>query len=94
MVPLGYHARNKKMILSRNTPEGKKIVYDVDAAIDIVRPDYYGYLDISRFHGEILELECAPALDYIFEMIDELPRDGFYVKNTDRRRIFPLPTVG
>ncbi len=78
VVPLGYHARNKKMILSRNTPEGKKIVYDVDAAIDIVRPDYYGYLDVSRFHGETLELECAPALDYIFEMINELPMRGIY----------------
>ena len=48
------------------------------AAIDFLKPDYYGYLDISRFQGETLELECDPALDYVFEMIDELPKDGDY----------------
>lgn len=78
VVPLGYHARTKKIVLSRNTSEGKEIVYDVDAAIDIVRPDYYGYLNVERFRGETLELECQPTIDYVFEMIDELPLNAFY----------------
>ena len=94
VVPLGYHARHKKIIFSRNTEEGKQIVYDVFAAIDFLKPDYYGYLDISRFQGETLELECDPALDYMFEMIDELPKDGVYEENTDRRHIFPPLMVG
>lgn len=78
VVPLGYHAKQKRILFYKQTEEGKKVVYDVFAAIDYKKPDYYGYLDISRFHGEALELTCDPALDYDFEMTDELPKEGLY----------------
>ena len=68
-VPLGFHAVNKKIYFH----EGSKLVFDLDAAVDIVSPDYHEYVDVSRFIGKDITVCCDMDLNYNFEFVNTPP---------------------
>ena len=74
VLPLGFEARSKKLCFYR---EGR-IILEFDAPVDLVRPDYYKYVDMSAYLGEVLELSADPEINLGFEQTDQPPARAFY----------------
>ena len=69
VLPLGYLSKNKKIIIYSD----EKMVLEFDAPVDMLRPDYFKYLDLSALSGREIEIVTEPELDTPFSFTDQNP---------------------
>lgn len=69
VLPLGYLSKNKKIIIYADG----KMVLEFDAPVDMLRPDYFKYLDLSALSGQKVEIITEPELDTPFSFTDRNP---------------------
>ena len=74
ILPLGYYATKKKLEFFID----EELVFDIDATIDFIEPDYFQYLNIERFIGEELEIICPQCEDIILETTDYQPVEDIF----------------
>lgn len=74
VLPLGFHAVKKKLKFFVN----KELVFDIDAAVDKNEPDYFQYLNMERFYGCEMDIQCDPQFEINFNITDELPNINLY----------------
>lgn len=74
VLPLGFHAQTKKIEFYMEN----KLVYDIDAKLDVLQPDYFQYLNVEQFLGKDVEVVCPQCKDVVFATVDEVPMAGVY----------------
>ena len=77
VLPLGYLSKNKKIIIYSD----EKMVLEFDAPVDMLRPDYFKYLDLSALSGREIEIVTEPELDTPFSFTDQSRRRRSMMKN-------------
>lgn len=55
-----------------------KTVYELDIKIDNFNPDFYAYIDVSRFIGQTLNISVNPEMKLDFRTADEMDIDNLY----------------
>ena len=50
---------------------GGEVVYQLDIKLDNIAPDFYAYIDVSRFSGKTLDVSINPEMQIIFRVADE-----------------------
>lgn len=55
-----------------------KTVYELDIKIDNISPDFYAYIDVSRFIGQTLNISINPEMKLNFREADEMIIDNLY----------------
>ncbi|MEA4889416.1 MAG: glycoside hydrolase family 32 protein [Clostridiaceae bacterium] len=60
LLPVKYQGQNKNLSFF----SGKELVFDLDAALDPLRPDYVACINLERFAGMILDLIIDPATEF------------------------------
>ena len=74
VFPVYTHATEKKLIFRY---EGKP-VYQLNIKLDQASPDFYAYIDVSRFFGKDLELSVIPEMEISFRETNEVDIDHLY----------------
>lgn len=74
VLPLGYLAKNKKILIYSD----KKLVLEFDAPVDMLRPDYLKYLDLTSFSGGEIEVVTDPEMELQFSFTDQKPEPPRY----------------
>ena len=88
-LPIGYRALNKRVEIWENG----ELLWEFNAAIDWVSPDYYQYLCVDFLLGRELEWICYPKARLDFEMVDEPDKTSAY-KESYRPQIHFTPEKG
>ena len=57
---------------------GENAVYQLNIKLDNLTPNFYAYLNVSRFMGQTLDLSVTPEMDLRFEVVDEMDISGTY----------------
>ena len=79
--------KNKYLIFPVNTLSTKKVltfkmeektVYQIDIKLDNCNPDFYAYIDVTRFIGQTLNVYVAPEMKLEFRESDEIDIDNLY----------------
>lgn len=55
-----------------------KTVYELEISIDSFNPDFYAYIDVSRFIGQTLDLSVCPEMRLEFRETDEMDIADLY----------------
>lgn len=75
----------KYLVFPVNTLAAKKVlsfsdddslVYKLNIKFDSVNPDFYAYIDMSRFLGKTLGISVSPEVELSFRETDEVDSDG------------------
>jgi len=74
VFPVYTHSANKKLVFQY---EGE-VVYQLNLKLDHASPDFYAYIDVSRFKGKDLELTVTPEMDFSFRETDTVDIDHLY----------------
>lgn len=74
IFPVNLYAIRKKVEFYR---EDKK-VYTLNIRLDNLNPNYYAYIDVSRFMGQTLTLSVTPKMEPLFREADEMDIKGLY----------------
>lgn len=79
--------KNKYLVFPVNTLSTKKVltfktdcktVYQINIKLDNCNPDFYAYIDVSRFIGQTLNIFVAPEMKLEFREVDEINIDNLY----------------
>lgn len=79
--------KNKYLIFPVNTLSTKKVltfrrncetVYQITIRLDNFNPDFYAYIDVSRFIGQTIDISVAPEMKFEFREADEMKNDILY----------------
>lgn len=54
VFPVSYHAQNKRLYFYID----EKLVYDIVFSLDYDKPDFYAPLNIERFYGKTVRIDC------------------------------------
>ena len=57
---------------------GGEVVYQLDIKLDNIAPDFYAYIDVSRFSGKTLDVSINPEMQIIFRVADEMNIENLY----------------
>ncbi len=71
ILPINIHTKRKKIFIH----EGDTLLWDFDAAIDLLTPSYHTYMNISHLMGKTVTITSSPRIDLHFDFCDELPDD-------------------
>lgn len=74
IFPVNTLALNKKLTFNQDD----KTLYDLDIKIDYISPNFYAYIDVSRFIGQTLDLSVEPEMKLDFRIADEIDIDNLY----------------
>ncbi len=74
IFPVNTHLTNKKVFFLH---DGKS-VYSLNVKLDNISPDFYAYIDVSRFIGETLEIVVCPEMDICYRESDEMDITDIY----------------
>lgn len=64
IIPASHHAQNKRLLFYVDD----ELVYDIVAAVDLDEPDYTFPLNIERFRGRKVRVECDREMELRFQM--------------------------
>ena len=64
----------KKLTMVHGTEE----VYTLDIKLDCTDPDFYAYVDVSRFMGLVLDISVSPDMVLDFKTADEIDAKSAY----------------
>ena len=79
--------KNKYLIFPVNTLSTKKVltfkingetVYELNIKLDNGNPNFYAYIDVSRFIGQTMDIFVAPEMKLEFREADEMNIDNLY----------------
>lgn len=79
--------KNNYLIFPVNTLSANKIltfkqadktVYRLDIKIDYFNPNFYAYIDVSRFIGQALDISVNPQIKLDFRVADEIDIENLY----------------
>lgn len=82
-----FEIKNKYLIFPVNALSTKKIltfkincetVYRINIKLDNCNPDFYAYIDVSRFIGQTVDISVAPEMKLEFRKADEMNIDNLY----------------
>lgn len=82
IFPVNMLAVKKKLVFKR----GDETVYQLDIKLDNENPDFYAYIDVSRFMGQTLEISVTPEMELKFREADEMDITGLY-QEPERPRV-------
>lgn len=71
IIPASHHAQNKRVLFYIDD----KLVYDFVAALDFDEPDYEFPLNVERFMGKKIRVECDKDIDLNFRKSDNADTD-------------------
>lgn len=71
IIPASHHAQNKRILFYVDN----HLVYDFVAALDYENPDYEFPLDVKRFLGKTIRVECDKDVELKFRRCDSFPAD-------------------
>ena len=74
IFPVGTISTPKELIFSNN----KNSVYSIVIKLDNYAPDFYAYIDVSRFKGQTLELLVEPDMELCFRTADTADIENLY----------------
>ena len=74
IFPVNNFAASKTMCFYK---DGKE-VYKLNIRLDNLAPDYYAYIDLSRFYGSVLDISVSPDMEIKFTEADEINIEGLY----------------
>lgn len=74
IFPANSNARNKLLRFST----GNKSVYEFNIKLDNFSPDFYAYIDVSRFYGLTLKLSVEPEMEISYEEADHMEIPDLY----------------
>ncbi len=74
VFPVYTYATEKKLVFQY---EGET-VYALNLKLDNASPDFYAYIDVSRFMGKDLELSVTPEMEISCRETDEMDVDNLY----------------
>lgn len=74
VFPTNTNAQNKLLSFCADG----KTVYEFNIKLDYFAPDFYAYIDVSRFHGMKLELTVKPEMELAFEESDHMEIPDLY----------------
>lgn len=76
IFPVSCHAQNKRLYFYIDG----KLVYDIVFSLDYDRPDYYFPLNIERFRGQTVQIDCDKDITLQLDQRDtvEISYDGKY----------------
>lgn len=74
VFPVYTYATDKKLVFQY---EGET-VYQLNIKLDNASPDFYAYIDVSRFKGKDLELSVLPEMEIAFGETDEMDICNLY----------------
>ena len=74
VFPVYTYATDKKLVFQY---EGET-VYQLNIKLDNASPDFYAYIDVSRFKGKDLELSVLPETEIAFSETDEMDIYNLY----------------
>ena len=66
---------------SMNFIKDGKSIYYMDIRLDNIAPDFFAYIDVSRFLGEIITIDVAPEMEICFNETDEMHIENLYNEN-------------
>ncbi len=72
--PINMNASTKNVLLSENG----KLVYDFEAKLDNLAPSFTAYVDVERFRGKTLEIDCHPEMKFSVGQSDTMEPEGVY----------------
>lgn len=74
VLPVNTLATNKLLTFKQTN----KTVYCLDIKIDNYNPNFYAYIDVSRFIGQILDISVNPQIKLDFRFADEIDIENLY----------------
>lgn len=74
IFPVNTLSTEKKLIFKKDG----KTVYQLNIKLDNYNPNFYAYIDVSRFKGQNLELSVFPKMQLSFRNADEMNIDNLY----------------
>ena len=74
IFPVNTLALNKKLTFNQDD----KTLYSLDIKIDYISPNFYAYIDVSRFIGQTLDVAVNPQMKLDFRVSDEIDTDNLY----------------
>lgn len=74
IFPVNMLSANKRLTFSRN----KKTVYSLNIKIDYLNPNFYAYIDVSRYIGQTIDISVNPQINLDFRVADEIDIDNIY----------------
>ena len=74
VFPVNTLAADKRLIFKI----GDKTVYALNIKIDYFNPDFYSYIDVSRFIGQTLSVSSDPRIKLDFRVSDKIDIDNLY----------------
>jgi len=75
-LPVNSVLKEKKLIFRNNGV----LILDVTCKLDPKTYDSVQYLDLGRFLGQELELECQPKIPFFPTLVNSLPNENLYVE--------------
>lgn len=74
IFPTNRYATKKHLTFSENGIS----LYELDVKLDYVKPEFYAYIDLSRFHGKTLELSVVPEMELSLWEADTMELEDLY----------------
>ena len=74
VFPVNTNLKNKKLSFLK----GEKCVYELNIRLDSNNPDFFAYIDVSRFMGKTLEISVKPEMKLEFRETDILDIANLY----------------
>ena len=74
IFPVNTLAANKKLTFNQED----KTLYSLDIKIDYFSPNFYAYIDVSRFIGQTLDIAVNPQIKLEFCASDKMDIDNLY----------------
>lgn len=76
LLPIGHYAHKKRIEFFQDNT----LIFDVDAELDFITPDYVSYLDMQRFIGKTVDIKITPYISfpYSLKQADETDDTGIY----------------
>lgn len=74
IFPVNTLSTKKNLVFKR----GEKILYQLNIKLDNIDPDFYAYIDVSRFIGQEIDISVSPEMRLVFCKADEMDIENLY----------------
>ena len=74
VFPVNVIAGKKKLYFKTNDKE----LYSLNIRLDNISPDFFAYIDVSRFYGKTLNISVEPQMELNFREADEMKIKNLY----------------
>ncbi len=72
ILPINPNAKRKRIFIH----EGDRLLWDFDAPLDFLTPNYHTYMNISHLMGKTVSITSAPMMDIELAFCDEIPAEA------------------